>query len=653
MEREICRINELTDDLLKQRIGAKIAGTENLAKVFKGREPDFMLLFSSAEAYVGSTGWSTYTSGCSYQTQIVQRISQQGVPTFAVNWGFWEGVDENIVEMLKNKGLRFLNIRDGINVIRYVLGNQCHQLIALKAEDRVVDQMGFEKLARPQQVISSAVEAGTNVAVQGVAKQTESASAPVASVSGEGSLSRAELNQENLQKALISLFSQVLKLDESDMDANEDMLNYGVDSLIVLNIQTELENRAGQVSVNLLLENQTISDIATTMLTDYREQAAALLGTGVGTGAITEIEVDVVEPSSELDSSALQAELKAMTPAVPENLSVLRAMTLDEGETFLQDYHKLYQNKALMTEPLEGAVIEDYAADGMLHGLVDSGQGNMEVFVSGQGIPVVLMPAVAVTAPTWLYLLNSRLREKYQFIVVHPPGYGMSEPVKECNTKGIVSAVLGALDALGIRRPFHLVGSCLGCAASIYLAKSFPERVASLTLVGAFHDTSDLNVSDPDNMSGAQFEELAKSAVESLHEDFQAVIDNLKETDAWQADIITERRDLLLNSQCVNFLVALRYLNEMMSMSLLPWLPEVGVATHCIYGDVDRIITPRHSKEISQGIKGAQLTCIPGSAHFPYLTHEKMFVPVLEGFIDDQERKQMKTVTGNAMESVN
>ncbi|OZG72723.1 hypothetical protein BTA51_14455 [Hahella sp. CCB-MM4] len=653
MERDICRISELSDDLLRQRIGAKIAGTENLAQAFKGREPDFMLLFSSAEAYVGSTGWSAYTSGCSYQTQIAQRISQQGIPTFAVNWGFWEGVDENIVEMLKNKGLRFLNIRDGINVIKYVLGNQCHQLVALKAEDRVVDQMGFEKLARPQEVISPAVDAEKNAAVQADATQTQAVSAPVATVSGAGSLSGAALNQENLQKALISLFAQVLKLDESDMDANEDMLNYGVDSLIVLNIQTELENRAGQVSVNLLLENQTISDIATAMLADYREQAAALLGTVAGDETTTEMTGDGIAPSSEQASPVSQAESTAIIPKVPENLSVLRAMALDEGETFLKGYHQLYQDKALMTEPLEGSVVGDYAADGVLHGLVDSGQGNMEVFVSGQGIPVVLMPAVAVTAPTWLYLLNSRLREKYQFIVVHPPGYGMSEPVKECNTKGIVSAVMGTLDALGIRRPFHLVGSCLGCAASIYLAKTHPERVASLTLVGAFHDTSDLNVNDPDNMSGAQFEELAKSAVESLREDFQAVIDNLKETEAWQADIIRERRDLLLNSQCVNFLVALRYLNEMMSMSLLPWLPEVGVATHCIYGDVDKIITPRHSKEISQGIKGAQLTCIPGSAHFPYLTHEKMFVPVLEGFIDDQERKQIKTVTEDAVETVN
>lgn len=639
MEREIARVSDIDANNFAQRVKSKISGTEVLAGVLSGRKLDFLILFSSTEAYVGSPGWSPYTAGCAYQSQSVYRLSQSGIPAYVINWGFWEGVDETVADMLANKGIRFLNINEGMEVIKRLLATEHHQVLALNVEDAVLKQMGFTTRDSTPDVEPKAKVSELPVRKQEKVDKAESV--PVVQASSVSS--DPQLTRELVQSSLISLFSRVLKIDESEIQPTEDMLNYGVDSLIVLNIQTELEEKAGQVSVNLLLENQTIADIADVMLEDYRDEARALVGAAPAVddgGAVDSDAGDVKRtegqesPMSEGESVSVD---KAKNQIDSQSLRIMRNMSMQDATLFLNDYRSYFEGKTIKNDDDLEMPSDSDAAERVIHGVVQTSEGDMEVFVSGQGVPVVLMSAVALTAPTWLYLINSRLREKYRFIIVHPPGYGVSDPVKECNTAGISKAVMETLDALGIQRKFHLVGSCLGCAASMYMSKQHPERIASLTLVGGFHDTSDLNVGNPDKMSGAEFEKLAASAVESLNNDFQAVVDALKPSEQWMADTVRERRDLLLNSQCVNFLVALRYLNEMMNLSLLPWLHDIKVPTHCVYGDVDAIINPRHSQEISAGIEASQLTCIPGSGHFPYLTHEKLFNSILESFIDANE----------------
>lgn len=637
MDKEICRINNLSDSKLNQAISSKITGTENLSTVFKNRAPDFIILFSSAEAYVGSIGWSSYTSGCSYQNQISQSISQRGITTYSINWGFWEGIDDNTSKVLKNKGIGFINIYEGIGIIEYVISNKCHQLIALKAEDNVINQMEFKKIVKNETAIllSDKFE-------RGVASQIEQHSVinaiQTTSLIKENLITSSDLSIENLQTKLVSLFSQVLKIDESEIRANDDMLTFGVDSLILLNIHKSLEDQVGKISINVLLENHTISDVAISMFNEYSEQAIQFLNNAAS------LEIKPANKTfSNIEETLGQEELSFKEkPKVnefnkPEKLEILRTMNLSEGEKFLKEYHQYYIHKTLIPSLQQNSINKFDLINGIMHGLVDTGHGKMEVIISGHGIPVILMPAVALTAPTWLYLLNSSLRKKYQFIVINPPGYGLSEALYDCNTQGIASAVMRTIDALEIKRPFHLVGSCLGCIASMYISKEYPEKVSSLTLIGAFYDTSDLNIADPNNLSGDQFELLANSSAELLREDFNSVINSFSEQDKWQAGIIKERCELLLNSQCVNLLVALRYLHEMINVSILPWLPEITIPTHCIYGDVDRIISPHHSKEISDGVKGSQLSLISGAAHFPYLTHEKLFIPIFEKFIDEHE----------------
>jgi len=187
-------------------------------------------------------------------------------------------------------------------------------------------------------------------------------------------------------------------------------------------------------------------------------------------------------------------------------------------------------------------------------------------------------------------------------------------------------------------RPVHLVGSCLGCVAAVYLARFFPEKVASVTLVGAFHNTSEMLVGDPARLTADELENILVSAVEKIKSDFAGVTKQSMQAGNGVSATKDALLELLLHSLCANALIAMRYLSEMLTLSPLDWLPEIKAPTQCIYGTHDKIVNPQHSRTISEAIPGASLVEIEGAGHFPYLTHSEQFNPLLERFVWQHER---------------
>jgi pimeloyl-ACP methyl ester carboxylesterase len=262
---------------------------------------------------------------------------------------------------------------------------------------------------------------------------------------------------------------------------------------------------------------------------------------------------------------------------------------------------------------------------------------------------------VGLTAPTWINQLISPLVGTMRLFVPHPPGYGLTTPITECSTQGIAGVIKSVIDLIASERQVHVVASCLGCMTGLYLARTFPEKIASLTLVGAFHDTSDMTVVDPAKLSADELSHILISAVDRVKSDF---VDVAHPQGSAQTSALNSKEgllDLLLRSLCANSLIAMRYLNEMLTASPLGWLPGIEVPTQCIYGSYDKIVSPQHSKTIAAGIRGASLTEIAGAGHFPYLTHGDQFNILVERFIWENERRgrgpehQLGSENGNSL----
>ncbi|MEU6196551.1 alpha/beta fold hydrolase [Streptomyces sp. NPDC047061] len=99
--------------------------------------------------------------------------------------------------------------------------------------------------------------------------------------------------------------------------------------------------------------------------------------------------------------------------------------------------------------------------------------------------PVLLLHGIGRSVEDWAPQYP-RLAQGYRLIALDLPGFGFSARSPEPITLEVLArGALDTLDALGERRPLHVLGNSLGGAIAQQLLVLEPERVASLVLVNS------------------------------------------------------------------------------------------------------------------------------------------------------------------------
>ncbi len=88
-------------------------------------------------------------------------------------------------------------------------------------------------------------------------------------------------------------------------------------------------------------------------------------------------------------------------------------------------------------------------------------------------------------------------------------------------------------------------------------------------------------------------------------------------------------RDLLLKSQCTTPVNVMRYLAEVLRFEGLADLQRIAAPTLCITGSVDTIVMPDTAQVIASHVQRGRCKIITGAGHYPYLTHDDAFTPLV------------------------
>lgn len=118
-------------------------------------------------------------------------------------------------------------------------------------------------------------------------------------------------------------------------------------------------------------------------------------------------------------------------------------------------------------------------------GYVDLGDGQLHYrYVDGpDGVPLVFFHQTASSSAMFESVMD-RLAGKYRMIATDTPGFGQSFfPPAAPTTRYFVDTLLEGLDKLGIER-FHVFGHHTGAAVGCEMAATYPDRVASLSMIG-------------------------------------------------------------------------------------------------------------------------------------------------------------------------
>jgi len=127
-------------DRLHTMAAPKLGGARNLRRVLDGRPLDFLLLFSSAAALLGSRGQGGYAAANAQLDAYACELRRQGVPATSVAWAGWQGVgmaaglDARDVERLAGQGLPLLSPDQALAALDRVLTEQVPPYLAVLAQ---------------------------------------------------------------------------------------------------------------------------------------------------------------------------------------------------------------------------------------------------------------------------------------------------------------------------------------------------------------------------------------------------------------------------------------------------------------------------------------------------------------------------------------
>jgi acyl transferase domain-containing protein len=257
----------------REVLAPKVSGVVNLDLASRGVPLDFFVLFSSVAASFGNPGQSDYSTAnafmdgyAGYRAALAAAGECRGA-TLSVNWPLWRDggmhLDEETERMLRqNVGLVPLETAAGIGALYLGLASGHDRVMVMEGELQRIDNLVSGRFAAVRETEALAAPTQTDAA-----SMEEKAGAP----SSELLLDKAS---DYFKKQL----SVAIKLPVNRIDLDALLENYGIDSVMVMQLTNQLEKDFGSLSKTLFFEYRSLREVTEYFLGAHRERLTALLG---------------------------------------------------------------------------------------------------------------------------------------------------------------------------------------------------------------------------------------------------------------------------------------------------------------------------------------------------------------------------------------
>ncbi len=252
----------------------KILGTRLLDEATREAPLDYFLLFSSTTSVLGTVGTTDYTAGNRYLDAFAhhrEALRARGTRhgrSLSVNWPLWaEGgmrinpaVERTVLEV---NGLEALDTSDGLAALEFALRHDACQLAVFRGDVARLEQRltmhGGEQDGKADQDRKADQDGRAD---QG-READQDREADVAAGPGPAGAERPGVSADALCRELVGIFAGVLKLSEQDLDPDEDLADYGVDSIAAMRALDILEQRYRTAIVpSLVARRRTLRALA-------------------------------------------------------------------------------------------------------------------------------------------------------------------------------------------------------------------------------------------------------------------------------------------------------------------------------------------------------------------------------------------------------
>jgi polyketide synthase PksL len=275
-----------TSDEFKQVLAPKVAGTFNLDEASKDTDLDFFVLFSSGVSVTGNYGQSDYATAngfmdhfAGYRNKLAGAKQRYG-KTLSINWPLWQEGGMSVDQAVR-KNMQEVT---GVYPMQTITGTLAFYRSLNLQQDQVLVIEGDLAKVRPALFSVHSVQTENPKAEPGALQAEQT------SVKETNSGSLLAKTQEYLRKQ----FAAVLKLSASKIDIQAPLENYGINSILAMNLTNQLEKTFGTLSKTLFFEYQTIAELSEHFSKTYHDKLSELLeGTQTKVSAVKAIPVSV------------------------------------------------------------------------------------------------------------------------------------------------------------------------------------------------------------------------------------------------------------------------------------------------------------------------------------------------------------------------
>lgn len=388
----------------------------------------------------------------------------------------------------------------------------------------------------------------------------------------------------SIKNNLIEILSRVLNINKSDIGENTPLEEYGVDSLVSMEVNKELEKYYSDVPVTLILDHPTISEMAAVL----RENHVA--------------KDTIAESIAEQNKNRRGMSIKFVNsyPDLQSEDFYMFWNDLDTSNGLNEYINSLPDIKRLSS--LNDSEIG--------HIIVRSEDFDVEVLIGGTGKTVVFIPGFGVTGVQWRKQLEF-FKKGCRVIVLHLPGVGLSSFKQNLTVtlEDMADSFMKVLSYLGINDEINLVASSFGTMVAQQMAYKYKANIKSLVAISGFTsiDTKFENISISDAM----------------------------EKDTKDLDEADQEMIKLSNYINSSFEQYLDYVKAGKEYSTEEILNNIDVKTLVLYGEKDTVIAQSMFHNLISRIKDSRSYSVKDAGHILNWTNADEVNDTIMNFINE------------------